>query len=182
MSATPSTLIRATALILTAALSLLAQQRRNMFRFPPTGGDRIRTEPHLLPEVSTGPFDPSWSPDRKWLAFSMHGDIWKVPVEGGLAIALTKGPAYHFEPAWSPDGRYVAFSEDLNRNLEIGIVPAEGGEEKVLASNPQVDIEPAWAADSKSVYFASARSGRFLIYRAALDGSAVTPLGGPETT
>jgi Tol biopolymer transport system component len=35
----------------------------------------------------------------------MRGDIWKVPAEGGEAIALTRGPAYHFEPAWSPDGR-----------------------------------------------------------------------------
>src|SRR5215470_2797731 len=120
-----STLPRAAAFLLgLASLSLLAQERHTMFRFPATGGDRIRTEAHLLPEVSTGPFDPSWSPDGKWLAVSMHGDIWKVPVDGGLAIALTKGPAYHFEPAWSPDGRYVAFSEDINRNLEIGIVPA----------------------------------------------------------
>src|SRR5215469_14189201 len=183
METNHSTLLRAAALILsTAALPLLAQQHHNMFRFPATGGDRIRTEAHLLPEVSTGPLDPSWSPDGKWLAVSMHGDIWKVPVDGGLAIALTKGPAYHFEPAWSPDGRYVSFSEDINRNLEIAIVPADGGDEKILASNPQVDIEPAWAADSKSVYFASARTGRFLIYKVALDGGAVTPLGGPETT
>jgi Tol biopolymer transport system component len=180
-----TTLLRAAA-FLAAASPLFAQQpqppHHNMFRFPPTGGDRIRTEAHLLPEVSTGPFDPSWSPDGKWIAVAMHGDIWKVPVEGGLAVALTKGPAYHFEPAWSPDGRYVAFSEDLNRNLEIGIVPAEGGEEKILASHPQVDIEPAWAADSKSLYFASARTGRFLIYKVALDAGAVAPLGGPETT
>src|SRR4051812_42522230 len=77
---------------------------RNMFRFAPTGGDRIRTEAHLLPEVSTGPLDPSWSPDGQWIAVSMRGDIWKVPAQGGAAVALTKGPGYHFEPAWSPDG------------------------------------------------------------------------------
>src|SRR5215831_305396 len=120
-------------------------QTRNMFRFPPTGGDRIRTEAHLLPEVSTGPLSPSWSPDGKWLAVSFRGDIWKVPAEGGAAIALTKGPGYHFEPAWSPDGRFLAFSEDINRNLEIGIIPADGGDERIVASHSQVDIEPAWA-------------------------------------
>jgi TolB protein len=156
--------------------------KHNMFRFPPTGGDRIRTEAHLLPEVSTGPMDPSWSPDGQSIVFSMRGDIWKIPVGGGQAVALTKGPAYHFEPAWSPDGRYVAFSFDLDRNLEIGIVPADGGPERVLASNPQVDIEPAWSPDSKGLYFASARTGRFAIYYVSLDSGSVNPVGGLEGT
>jgi TolB protein len=149
-------------------------QTRNMFRFPPTGGDRIRTEAHLLPEVSTGPLSPSWSPNGKWLAVSFRGDIWKIPAEGGVATALTKGPGYHFQPAWSPDGRFIAFSEDISRNLEIGIVPAEGGDEHIIASHPQVDIEPAWAPDGKGLYFASARTGRFAIYLTPLDGGAVT--------
>src|SRR5215831_12652062 len=166
-------------------------QTRNMFRFPPTGGDRIRTEAHLLPEVSTGPLYPSWSPDGKWLAVSFRGDIWKVPAEGGTAAALTKGPGYHFEPAWSPDGRFIAFSEDINRNLEIGVVPADGGDERVIASHAQVDIEPAWAPDSKGLYFASARTGRFAIYFVPLEtgiampidtgeGSALQPAASPD--
>src|SRR5262245_38932436 len=70
-------------------------------------GHSDREERHLVPAVSSGPLDPAWSPDGKWIAFSMRGDIWKIPSEGGQAIALTKGPAYHFEPAWSPDGTRV---------------------------------------------------------------------------
>ncbi|MCH7945628.1 MAG: PD40 domain-containing protein, partial [Armatimonadetes bacterium] len=75
-------------------------------------GDRV--ERHLLPAVSTGPQDPAWSPDGGWIAFSMRGDIWKVPAKGGEAVALTEGPAYHFEPAWSPDGSQVALSFDID--------------------------------------------------------------------
>jgi hypothetical protein len=83
----------------------------------------------MFPAVSTGPLDPAWSPDGRWIAFSMRGDIWKVPTEGGEAVALTSGPNYHFEPAWSPDGRRIALSMDVGGNLEIGIVDANGGEE-----------------------------------------------------
>src|ERR1044072_9310754 len=73
-------------------------------------GHGDREERHLLPAVSSGPLDPAWSPDGKWIAFSMRGDIWRVPAAGGEAIALTQGPAYHFEPAGSPDGTRLAFT------------------------------------------------------------------------
>jgi TolB protein len=119
----------------------------------------------MLPAVSTGPLDPAWSPDGRWIAFSMRGDIWKVPAEGGTAVALTSGPAYHFEPAWSPDGKRIALSFDLDGNLDIGVVSAEGGEVQRITTDPQVDVQPAWSRDGGSLFYTSARDGAFRIYR-----------------
>jgi TolB protein len=135
------------------------------FARPNRYGLSDREERHMLPAVSTGPLDPAWSPDGKWIAFSMRGDIWKIPAEGGEAIALTSGPNYYFEPAWSPDGRRIALSMDVGGNLEIGIIGADGGPVERVASHERVDVEPAWSRDGASLYFASARDGRFRIFR-----------------
>jgi TolB protein len=128
-------------------------------------GHSDRVERHMLPSVTTGPMDPAWSPDGRWLAFSMRGDIWKVPAEGGEAIALTAGPAWHFEPAWSPDGTQLALSLDIDGNLDIGVVSAEGGEVRRITTDSRVDVEPVWSRDGRSIYYVSARGGGFRIYR-----------------
>ena len=128
-------------------------------------GHSDREERHMLPSVSSGPLSPAWSPDGKWLAFSMRGDIWKVSSEGGPVVAVTSGPGYYFEPAWSPDGTRIAFSYQSTGNLEIGIVSAEGGAVETIASNPRVDVQPAWSRDGKSLFFVSARGGGFRIFR-----------------
>lgn len=142
-----------------------------VMRYPDVGANRIRAEVHMLPAVSTGPMDPTWSPDGTQLAFAMRGDLWAMDAAGGTARAITRGPGYYSEPAWSPDGRWIAFSRDLDGNLDVGIVPAAGGEPTVLASHPHVDAQPTWSADSSSLIFSSARDGSFDLWR--------VPLGAP---
>jgi Tol biopolymer transport system component len=147
-------------------------------------GHSDRIERHMLPTVSTGPLDAAFSPDGRWIAFAMRGDIWKIPVDGGEAVALTAGPGYYFEPAWSPDGQRVALSMDMgDGNLDIGVVSASGGAVERVTTDRKVDVEPAWAHDGRSLYFVSARAGGFHIFRHDLDrktDSAVTTSPGEQ--
>lgn len=141
---------------------------------PSRFGFSDRVERHLFPEVTTGPSEPSWSPDGKWIAFSMQGDIWKVPAEGGEAVALTQGPWYHFEPDWSPDGRSIAMTIDTGGNLDIGVVPAEGGTVTRLTTAPDVELQPVWSRDGQDLYFVSRGRG-FDIFRLRIADRSITP-------
>ncbi|MEO6866159.1 MAG: CehA/McbA family metallohydrolase [Gemmatimonadaceae bacterium] len=146
---------------------------------PSRYGHSDRIERHMLPAVSTGPMAPAWSPDGRWIAFSMRGDIWKIPAAGGVAIALTSGPGYYFEPAWSPDGKRIALSMDTgDANLDIGVVSAGGGAVQRITTDKEVDVEPAWSHDGQSIYFVSARAGgrgeNFHVYRHDMSDSSET--------
>lgn len=132
----------------------------------PAPAQATRVEFHLLPPVSTGPMDPAWSPDGGWIAFSMRGDIWKVPAAGGEAVALTQGPYYHFEPAWSHDGTRLALTYEIDGDLEIGIVDADGGAVQRVTDSPGYDLQPVWSSDDRGIYFASRRNGGFDIFLA----------------
>ena len=59
-------------------------------------------------------YQPSWSPDGKWIAYvtwsTEGGHIWKIRSDGsGTPEKLTETPAFYRDPVWSPDGsRLVA--------------------------------------------------------------------------
>lgn len=152
----------ATALAASTAVASVASMRPQGpgHSDPSRYGHSDRIERHMLPAVSTGPMAPVWSPDGRWIAFSMRGDIWKIPAQGGTAVALTSGPGDYFEPAWSPDGTRIAMSMDIgNSNLDIGVVSANGGAVQRITTDSAVDVEPTWSHDGRSIYFVSARGG-----------------------
>lgn len=157
-------------ILIAALFTGVAALRAGPSRF----GFSDRIERHYFPEVTTGPAEPSWSPDGAWIAFSMQGDIWKIPAGGGEAVALTQGPWYYFEPAWSPDGRSVAFTVDTGGNLDIGMVGADGGNVTRLTENRAPELNPAWTPDGRAILFASAGGGSFDIRRIRLADRRVT--------
>ncbi len=87
--------------------------------------------------------------------FTSEGDIWSVPVAGGVARRLTSHPGEETRAAFSPDGKTIAFSANYEGPTEVYTMPAEGG----LPTRRTFDgdaIVIGWTPDGK-ILFATRR-------------------------
>lgn len=103
---------------------------------------------------------PAISPDGNTIVFSYKGDLYRVPVTGGLAIPLTLHEAHDFMPVWSRDSKQIAFASDRYGNFDIFVMPATGGEAKRLTFHSANDFPTDFTPDNQKVIFQSARLQR----------------------
>jgi hypothetical protein len=132
----------------------------------------------LIPQVTTGPTSPAWSPDGTQLIYSMAGSLWRQSVEGKEASQLTDGPGYDYQPDWSPDGRRVVYASYHDDAIELRLLDLASGESVPLVSNGGVNIEPRWSPDGSRVAFtSSAYEGLWHVFVVPVgpDGAAGAP-------
>ncbi len=105
--------------------------------------------------LDSGARQPAYAADGR-LAFSLRGDLWVLPAQGGDAQRLTTGPAWDRAPAWSPDGAWLVFASDAAGTVDLWRVRAGGagaaGPPERLTRSAEVDGEPAVAADGTIVF------------------------------
>lgn len=117
---------------------------------------------------------PSLSPDAQTIYFGYEGNIYTVPVTGGLALSMVDLGAYEANPKVSPDGQWMAFSSTLEGNADVYIVPLHGGPVQRLTWHQSADTPVCWAPDSKSLYFQSDRQNAASMYQVPITGG--TPI------
>ena len=61
------------------------------------------------------------------VVFTAEGDLWRVPVQGGMAQRLTSHPGTESHAAFSPDGKLLAFSAEYEGPTEVYTMPSVGG-------------------------------------------------------
>jgi tricorn protease len=101
------------------------------------------------------------------IVFSYAGDLYAVPVAGGIARKLTSHEGYEAFARFSPDGKCIAFTAEYDGNREVYLMPAEGGIPKRLTFTSSLhrddisdrmgpnNLVMGWTNDGQKIIFRS---------------------------
>jgi len=111
---------------------------------------------------------PSWSPDRRQLAYvgfeRGRSAIYIHTLATGELRKFVNERGINGAPAWSPDGRQLALTLSFERNPDIYVMDVASGARRQLTQHFAIDTEPAWSPDGKQIAFTSDRGGQPQIY------------------
>ena len=115
---------------------------------------------HRLTNNRKNDWNPSWSPDGKWIAFTsdrkgdeVNYEIYVMDADGNNQRRLTNNRVddAHSSSSWSSDGKRIVFSSDRDGNWEIYVMDNDGGNQQKLTNNPGSDFSPAWFGSAFAV-------------------------------
>lgn len=95
---------------------------------------------------------PSLSPDGSKISFSYQGDIWTMPVAGGVARRLTIHESYESKPQWSPDGKQILFQGNRFGNNDLFLVDESGSVPKRLTYHSTNDGDARWGSNGQIIF------------------------------
>jgi TolB protein len=118
-----------------------------------------------LPQLTTGPSAPAWTPDSQTLVYSMAGSLWRQKLDSTVAEQLTAGTGYDYEPDCSPDGRWVIYASYLKDAIELWALDLQSHRTVQLTSGGAVNVDPRFSPDGKHIVFVSTSfNGHFHIF------------------
>jgi Tol biopolymer transport system component len=139
-----------------------------------------------LPQLTSGPQYPVFSPDGTEVVYSMAGSLWRQRIGSGEAREITHGEGYDYQPDWSPDGKRIVFARYAKDAVELWQLELASGRTGALTDNHGVNLEPRYSPDGRRIAFVSTDgSGHFELKVADLDGpalgAATTLIGGRKS-
>ncbi len=129
---------------------------------PNSGGNSVwirSTDQLAVKELSKGggARTPTFSPDGRWVAFTVGSEVKKVSVEGGPVVTLATIPDNPMGLSWGSRGALVVGSASSG----LYVVDESGGTPRNLpkAANEGIARWPVFLADGTTVLYSSGLSG-----------------------
>ncbi len=118
------------------------------------------------------------SRDGRTIAFTLLGDIYTMPIEGGTPRRIAEGLAWEVQPRFSPDGRRIAFTSDRGGGDNIWVMNVDGSDKRqVTKEDFRLLNQASWSPDGEYIvakkHFTTQRSagtGEVWIYHVSGGG------------
>ena len=91
------------------------------------------------------------------LALDLVGQLWTVPLGGGVAAKVLEDAGGVARPRWSPDAMQLVYAANANGERGLRVHSLAGGTTSTLTDGQFLDLHPAWHPDGERVVFASDR-------------------------
>jgi serine/threonine protein kinase len=122
-------------------------------------------------QLNQGGYFQDISPDGRWVVFTPPpGVLFKIPIDGGERIQLTKGRT--LRPVISPDGEYIAcnYQEKPEDPTRVAIIPFAGGPPKKLLDISSFNGVIRWTPDGRAIAYIVTENQVSNIWTQPLDG------------
>lgn len=135
-----------------------------------------------LIESQTAMIATSWSPDGRYLVYSIVGektatDIWLLPLSGDRKpIPVVMTPFNENRGEVSPDGKWLAYDSNESGQTQVYVRPFPSGESKwqISTGGGRTGFYPRWRGDSRELFYMDgAGAGKLMAVDIKVRGSAL---------
>src|SRR5699024_5677461 len=129
--------------------------------------------------------EPSFSRDGKWLFFTSDRggspQVYRVPVDGGVAQRVTVNGSYNISPQVSPSEENLVYVSRRHCALRLTILVLHSEEEQLISSAHDHQC-PSVAPNGQQILYSARQGGKSVLRVSSVDGGVCQALAAWDCT